>query len=1191
MSRMKTIVSKLQWIAVLGSAAVACGEDLDVHFGRDIRPLLSNSCFVCHGPDSDAREAELRLDSFEFATKDRDGKAAIVPGDPEASLLYQNITTKKRSRQMPPSDSVKHRFTEAEVALIRIWIEQGAEYEPHWAYESIARPEVPRVKNDEWCRNDVDRFILARLEADNLAPNNETSAATLCRRVFLDLTGLPPTIEELDAYLADDAPDAYERLIERLFTEEPYRTRYAERMATPWMDLARYADTSGIHMDAGRSIWPYRDWVIESYRTNKPFDDFVIEQLAGDVLPDPTPDQVVASGFNRCHVTSDEGGAINNELLLEYAVDRTSTFGTVFLGLNVGCARCHDHKFDPVSAAEFYGLLSFFNNNEEPGLYNQNANAMRALEPAFAIRRPEDASRITELETMLAALKAKRDTPTPDEAAKLKAFLSELRTRGAWSWANTAIASGSSAGGATLTVQEDGSVLVSGENPAKDEYVVSIPTTDVGLRAIQVEFMQDPSLTNGGIGRSSNSNVVLTSITAEVVSTADPTVRTPIEFTWAWADHAQSAPSHDYRVTGVLRPDDGRGWAFNSHQHGGGRTVMLLARDAFGFDGGSTIELKIDSNSVYAQHAPGRFAVRLGSMNDDALDELPLLATGWNIVGPFPFASPDEGYETEFGPEESGPLAFGKSYGTQQWRFAPGVKEAQNVSLAQGIGAEYVGHEVYAASPRTLDLSMGSDDGLIVYRNGAKVFERRVNRGVAPDQEQVKIPLVAGRNTIVCKIVNTGGAGGIYHRAIVPERVIPRALVAAVLPESSVQSDVLAEGTIEWRKRFSPNYLITQGEVKAVEESLAKVSTNVPQTMVMQERASVRPTFVYTRGLYNLPDMDRPVTRGVPAAFGVLKTDGTPTRLDLANWVVGDENPLTARVTANRFWELFFGRGLVETSDNFGMQGSWPSHPELLDWLSLELREGGWNTQELYTLLLTSATYRQSSASNPMTASLDPNNRLLGKFPRQRLSAEQLRDQALFLSGLLVEKTGGPSVKPYQPEGLWRDVAMPSSNTRTFVRGNGDDLWRRSLYTYWKRAAPPPSMLAFDAPTREYCSTRRLTTNTPLQALVLWNDPQFVEAARMMATNLLEARNSEVENVQTLYRACTGEFVSDPMQHQLLAILKQYRARFIENTADADQLIALGDAPLNETIPASELAAYTMLANAMLASDPTIVKD
>lgn len=1191
MSRMKTLVDQLRLLVVLGCASWAFGEDLEVHFGRDIRPLLSNSCFVCHGPDVDARQADLRLDSFDFATMDRDGEAAIVPGDPEASLLYQNITTKKRSRQMPPSTSVKHRFTEAEVALIRTWIEQGAEYEPHWAYESIVRPEVPRVQNDAWCRNDVDRFILARLEADNLAPNDEATDATLCRRVFLDLTGLPPTIEELDEFLADDAPNAYERLIERLFTEEPYRTRYAERMATPWMDLARYADTSGIHMDAGRSIWPYRDWVIESYRSNKPFDEFVIEQLAGDVLPNPTPDQIVASGFNRCHVTSDEGGAINDELLLEYAVDRTSTFGTVFLGLNVGCARCHDHKFDPVSAAEFYSLLAFFNNNKEPGLYNQNQNAMRALEPAFSIRRPEDASRITELETLLADLRIKRDTPSPDEAAELETFLSDLVAHGAWKWTDAPIASGTSTTGATLTIQADGSVLVSGENPAKDEYVVLIPTSDVGLRAIQVEFMQDPSLTKGGIGRSSNSNVVITGIRAEVVSTADPTVRSSIDFTWAWADHAQSAPSDDYRVTGVLRPDDGRGWALNSHQLRGGRTVVLLARDPFGFDGGSTIELKIDSNSIYAQHAPGRFAVRLGSMNQDALEKLPLLTSGWNIVGPFPFASPDEGYETAFGPEEKGPLAFGKSYGEHQWRYAPGVKEAQNVTLAQGIGAEYVGHEVYAATPRTLHLSMGSDDGLMVYRNGAKVFERKVNRAVGPNQEQIDIPLVAGRNTIVCKIVNTGGAGGIYHRATVPEHVIPRALVAAVLPKSSVRPEVLAEGTIEWRERFSPNYLFTQGEVKAVEASLAKVSTNVPQTMVMQERAMVRPTFVYTRGLYNLPDTNRPVTRGVPAAFGALKTEGTPTRLDLANWVVGDENPLTARVTANRFWELFFGRGLVETSDNFGLQGAWPSHPELLDWLSLELQEGGWDTQALYTLLLRSATYRQSSASNPMTASVDPNNRLLGRFPRQRLSAEQLRDQALFLSGLLVEKTGGPSVKPYQPEGLWRDVAMPSSNTRLFVRGNGDDLWRRSLYTYWKRAAPPPSMMAFDAPTREYCSTRRLTTNTPLQALVLWNDPQFVEAARVMATNLLEPRKSEVENVRTLYRACTGAFVSDAMQTQLLAVLKHYRARFIESPADAAQLIVVGDTPLNTTIPASELAAYTMLANALLASDPTIVKD
>ena len=545
----------------------------------------------------------------------------------------------------------------------------------HWAFEPIERPDLPAVDDEQWCRTDIDRFILARLEANDLGPNPEANKAVLCRRVFLDLTGLPPTIAELDAFTSDDGEDAYERLIDRLLSEEPYRTRYAERMATPWLDLARFADTSGIHMDAGRSIWPWRDWVLDAYRTNKPFNSFVIEQLAGDLLPDATPEQIIASGFNRCHVTSDEGGAINDELLLEYAVDRTSTLGQVFLGLSVGCARCHDHKFDPVSAEEFYSLLAFFNNNEEPGLYNQNQNAMRALEPAFEIRRPEDRSHLEELEAMLAELKMKRDVPAPDEATKIEAFLTELRTGGGWQWTEAPIASGSSNGGATMEVQEDGSILASGTNPAKDEYVVSIPTDQTGLRAVLLEVMTDPSLPASRVGRPSNGNAIISGITAEVVSRADPSIRQPIEFIWVWSDHDQQSPGYDFKATNVLRPDDGRIWALGSHELAGGRTAMLIAREPFGFEGGSTIELKVESDSVYTQHAIGRFKVMLGSANDAALARLPLATTGWYIVGPYSFGTTDEGYETAFGPEEAGPLDLAKSYGKQKWRYAPGVVE------------------------------------------------------------------------------------------------------------------------------------------------------------------------------------------------------------------------------------------------------------------------------------------------------------------------------------------------------------------------------------------------------------------------------------------------------------------------------------------------------------------------------------
>ena len=1179
--------------ALFGSASIECvaQEEIEIHFGRDIRPLLSDRCFLCHGPDRAMQKADLRLDSFEGATTDRDGQFAIVPGDPEASLLYQRIASENPRKLMPPPKSGKHALAPEEIERIRVWIESGAAYEEHWAFDPLSQPEVPDVEDVGWCHNAIDRFVLARMESASLSPSPEAEKATLARRLFIDVTGLPPTLDELDAYMADDSADAYEGLIEKLLTTEPYRTRYAERMATPWLDLARYADTSGIHMDAGRSIWPWRDWVLEAYRDNMPFDQFVIEQISGDQLPNPTTQQIIASGFNRNHVTSDEGGAINDEYLLEYAVDRTNTVGTVFLGLSVGCARCHDHKFDPVSTEEFYSLLAFFNNNEEPGVYSQIQDPYRALEPAFELRREEDRARITELETLLASLKTKRDTPSPDEAEQISAFINGLRTDGEWEWHQATIDSAMSKGGATMTVQTDGSVLATGVNPASDEYTLSLSTDETDLRTVLLEIMPDPSLHQNRVGRPENGNAIVSGISAEVISKTDPAIRRPIKFTWAWADLEQNDGGTDFRATNILRPDDGRVWALGAHQVAGGRAALLTTNQPFGYEGGSTIELKIDCNSVYAQHAIGRMKILLGSANDDALARLPVSQSNWYIVGPFPAGSGEEAYATAYGPEEDGPLDFTKTFGTQSWRHAPGVIDGQNVNLAQGMGAEYVAREIHAPTARPLTLSMGSDDGIQIYRNGEQVFQRKINRGIAPDQDTVEIDLVKGRNTLVCKIVNTGGPGAIYYRRIPLETDIPNRLVSTLVPESSLRPVVLDAASAGWRARFSTEYQVASGEIKAVEQSLARVTTDVPKTMVMKERAQMRPTYVYTRGLYSQPDKNRPVSRAVPAALGILPTEETPSRVDLAEWLVGDENPLTARVTVNRFWEILFGRGLVETSDDFGLQGSWPTHPELLDWMASEFRDGGWDVQDMMRRILTSATYQQSSATRTDVIASDPGNKLLTSYPRQRLSAEQLRDQALYVSGLLTEELGGPSVKPYQPEGLWREVAMPQSNTRSFARGDGNDLWRRSLYTYWKRAAPPPSMVAFDAPTREYCATRRITTNTPLQALVLWNDEQFVEAARATAVRVLSNRKSERDNILQLYRICTGDVPSPSMARMMLKTLRAYRNRYVESNEDATRLLAVGESRFPSDIPVSEIAAWTMLANAILSSEAAIVKD
>ena len=1159
-----------------------------VKYGKDIRPILSDRCFACHGPDEAARQAGLRLDTFEFATSMRRSGQAIVPGQPENSLVWQRINSADPADVMPPPDSGQHRLDQNQIDLIHQWITSGADYEAHWAFESLNRPPVPVITDDTWCQNEVDHYILERARARKVQPNPEADRATLARRVFLDLTGLPPTPEEINAFEMDQRPDAYEHLIEMIFTEEPYRTRYAERMATPWLDLSRYGDTSGIHMDAGRSIWPWRDWVLQSYRSNQPFDQFVIDQLAGDLVDNPTQEQVIASGFNRNHVTSDEGGAIEDEYLLMYAVDRTNTLGTVFLGLTVGCAQCHDHKFDPISTEEYYGLLAFFNNNEEPGVYSQVPDPYRAMEPAYDILKPQDREKMDELETYLARMIEERDTPSSDEADGIRRFEETLRSEGHWNWERPTVNAASSSQDTTLTLQEDGSVLASGSNPDVDDYTISLSTDATGLKAIMLEIMADESLPYGRVGRAGNGNAVMSGIHAEVISKRDPAIRTPLEFTWAWADVEQT--NSDFKVVNTLRSDNNRIWALAGHEQPGSRVAVFTTSKPFGYEGGSEVIVTLNFHSIYPQHVPGRVRLQLGNPVSEAMDALPTARTNWYIVGPYTDGDSDTHYETAYGPEESGPLRFDKTYHRQSWRYAPGVKEAENVRLAAGKGAEYVGCEIYVPNARNMNVSLGSDDGIMVYHEGELVLERRIDRGVAPDQDLLTLELQPGRNTLVCKIVNTGGEGAIFHREEIVQSRIPQDAVGFLLPAEAIEEPARIRAEAAWRRSYSPGYLEAEARVQETRSELETMKSGIPKTMIMKEREEIRPTYVMMRGAYDQPDLDRPVTRTVPAILGSLDTSRTPDRVDLAEWLVGDQNPITARVTVNRTWEMLFGKGLVETVEDFGYQGAWPTHPALLDWLAADFRERGWDVQNLLKTIMLSATYRQQSGLN-LDNTHDPGNDLYHHYPRQRLTAEQIRDQALYVSGLLIEKTGGPSVKPYQPDGLWQEVAMQQSNTRTFERGSGDDLWRRSLYTYWKRAAPPPSMMALDAPTREYCSARRITTNTPLQALVLWNDEQFVEAARSTAERILLESDQDDERIKLLFKRCTGDPPTDLIHKAVVDTLADYRQTFGVDSEAARRLISVGASPVDDRLPVDELAAWTMLTNAVLSSDAAIVKD
>jgi hypothetical protein len=1173
--------------STLGEPAGLAAEPL--RYGRDIRPILSDRCFLCHGPDAATRHADLRLDVREEATATRKGVTAIVPGRPEQSELWRRITSHDANDMMPPPDSNKRTLSESERALVRRWIEEGAVYEPHWAFIPPERPAPPAVTNEAWVRSPIDRFTLAAMERANATPSPEADRETLARRLFLDLTGLPPTPEEIDAFVGDTRPDAYERLVDRLLTEEPYRTRYAERMTAPWLDAARYADTCGIHMDAGRSIWLWRDWVIDAYRTNMPFDRFVVEQVSGDLLPNASDSQRVASGFNRNHVTTDEGGAIAEEYLVEYAVDRVSTTGSVFLGLTLGCARCHDHKYDPISQQEFFQLYAYFNSIEEPGLYSQEPDPTRAFEPFLAVPSIEQRDRLSAIGERLGAAKAAASTVSPEEERERERFLASASDELGSRWMSPPPTSATAESGASLTTQDDASILVSGANPAQDEYIISYRLDGTGHRMLMLEALSNPSIPNDRVGRSDNGNVVVTGLSATATSVSDPTQTKPIQLGWAWADVSQS--DGDWSVTNLLGPG-AIGWAVGGQFAAGGRLALFIANEPFGFEGGTDVRITMSFRSPWIGHAFGRVRWSFANPPETTLERLPEAVSAWRMAGPFPVERREDAYAKVFGPELDTTLDHTRAFeGDLRWRPIPTMRDAEAIALDPGVAAHYLARRVFSPTPRTVQLSLGSDDGLRVFANGREIFGLEVDRSVAPDQNIIDLPLAAGMNVITFKVANTGGPAGFYHRVLERINLLEDALAASVAPAAARPAALVDRMRTAWLERQSERRRELTAEIATLERERGAIEAAVPRTMVMKELPQPRETFVLSRGLYDQPDRSRPVTRGIPAALGTLPANAETNRLGLAKWLVDPSNPLLARVTVNRLWEQVFGEGIVRTTEDFGLQGEWPSHPELLDWLAVEFREGGWNVQQLLRTLVTSSTYRQAARVRIEYAERDPENRLLTHFPRARLAAEQIRDQALFASGLLVEKVGGPSVKPYQPPGLWEEVAMLQSNTRIFQRGTGEDLWRRSMYSYWKRAAPPPALMAFDAPTRESCVVRRGVTNTPLQALALWNDEQIVEASRVLAARTVILASDDRERVRMMLRRCTGHDPDAGTIDRFLTALNAYRARYGAAKADAERLLAVGDAPVPQEIDPAELASWTMLANAALNLDATITKD
>ncbi|MHB8899546.1 MAG: PSD1 and planctomycete cytochrome C domain-containing protein, partial [Thermoguttaceae bacterium] len=1015
-----------------GDARSVAGEPGGIDFARQIRPILSNRCFVCHGPDEGTRQADLRLDRKEDALADRGGYRAIEAGKPDESELVTRITSADEDLRMPPAG--KEPLAEGEIALIRRWIEAGASWNDHWAFIKPESSPVPTPKRTGWARNPIDNFVLARLESEGLAPSPEADKTTLLRRVTLDLTGLPPTLAEVDAFLADDSPEAYEKVVDRLLASP----RYGEHGARYWLDAARYGDTHGLHLDNERSMWLYRDWVIKALNDNMPFDRFTVEQMAGDLMPEATLEQRIASGFNRCNVTTSEGGAIDDEFLMRYSVDRVETTGTVWLGLTVGCAACHDHKFDPISQKEFYQLYAFFNSTAEKAMDGN------ALLPAPVVRAPspEQARRQQELEVQLAAVEAEiREAVAgmdyEDPVGEKSPELLEPRD---FVWIDEALPPGAKPEGDGA----DPFRLVSLSRPAHQGRMVSTRTTKG--RSQHFFTGARPELVIG------QGDVLFAHV---FLDPADP----PREIMLQWNDG-----SWEHRA---FWGEDVIDWG--SPDTPGRRRMGDLP------EAGKWVRLEIPAAKVGLE--PGA------------------KVNGW---------------------------AFTQFDGTVCWDTA-------GVCTRTPQGGE--GYR----SQRAWELAAGQVPAL-----------------PAPVRETVK-----------------------------------KAAEARSESERKQLRDYFVEYILDsTRGVFEPLHG-RRDELKSKAESLEK---EIPATLVSEELPQPRPAHVMKRGQYDQPG--ELVERNVPAVLPPFPADAPRNRLGLAQWLVGKDNPLPARVAVNRYWQRYFGVGLVKTSDDFGSQGEQPSHPELLDWLAVDFQRSGWDVKRFQRLIVTSATYRQSSKAEPARYAADPENRLLARGPRFRLDAETIRDNALAVSGLLAGPIGGPSVRPYQPPGIWEAVGYTTSNTARFTQDHGEALYRRSLYTFWKRTAPPPSLQVFDAPSRETCTVRRSRTNSPLAALALLNDVQYFEAARVLAQRILrEAGRESKDRAAWAFRLVTAR---QPSEEELAILVRLFEAgskSYGEDPESARKTIAVGESPSLEGLDPVELAAWTLVANCLLNLDETITKN
>jgi mono/diheme cytochrome c family protein len=1131
-------------------AAPAAAQTVD--FNRDVRPILSNNCFACHGPDEKVRKADLRLDTREGATADRDGHAAVVPGKPDASEVVKRLTADKPGKRMPPAKTGKT-LSKAEIDTLTRWVKEGAPYAKHWAYVPPARPEFPVVKNAAWPKNPIDRFILARLEKEGLSPSSEADRYALARRLALDLTGLPPTLAEADAFVKDPSPDAYEKYVDLLLRKESY----GEHWARIWLDLARYADSAGYADDPPRQIWAFRDYVIKSFNANKPFDQFTIEQIAGDLLPKPTEEQIIATAFHRNTLTNNEGGTNDEEFRNVAVVDRVNTTLTTWMGTSIACCQCHNHKYDPISQKEFFGLFAILNNtadadrgDESPvhSFYSESQKKQKAtweagvasIDKTFKEAGPKFAAAQQAWEKGL-ALNPKWTSPKPDGVKSLA--------------------------GVSLTIRDGGAVFAE-KAAAKDTYTIELPLAAKRLTALRLEALADPKLPGMGPGHSGG-NFVVSRVTARVVPPAAAKLSGRyVRVSLPGPDRILSLA--EVQVFSGAENISPKGEAKQSSTAYEGEAKRAV-------DGNTDGQYEHNSVTHTATEKDPWWEVDLKA--EKAIDRVVL----WNRLA---LEERLTGYRIELLNEKRELVWKVEGKGVPKPSTVHETGGARDVAFT-GAFADYEQSGFPASA--VLDASPKKKNGWAVGGATGKPHTLTLlpAAGVdVPDGSKLVV-------TIEQQSPQANHTLGHFRLSVTDESGIadsarlPAAVLAALGTPAPTRTDNQKAAINDYYVRnVAPELKAERTRLAELTKSLAALKPSIVPIMKELTGAERRKTRLQHRG--NFLDLGDDVKEGVPEALNPGTKPQVTNRLELAKWLVAPENPLTARVIANRYWEQFFGVGLVRTSEEFGIQGELPSHPELLDWLATELVRLKWDLKAFVKLLVTSAAYRQSSKVTKEMAERDPDNRLLARGPRLRLTAEMVRDQALATSGLMSPKMYGPSVKPPQPA---LGISAAFGGSIDWQPSPGEDKYRRGLYTEWRRSNPYPAMSTFDAPNRDVCVVRRNRTNTPLQALVTLNDPVYVEAAQALARRAVkDGGATPAEQAAYAFRLCLVRPPQEAEVKRLVALYEEAKTALKTDSMKATQLATNPLGPVPAGMDVTELAAWTVVGNVVLNLDEALMK-